>query len=391
MNIKRIFNTMTADNRRVLIVLLAFSAILMLAVLNTSKSVYASSPVPQRIVTGGGGGVTPVPDTIYGQLQNTEYPYTAPANELVSIGWFTWTMYTYTDSNGVFVFNASTQNLPINQGQAGFTPGPNTQYEITVNGDRFDKWNWLPDYTWGQWDGYVTTDNNGWAQMSIPLEPAVQVNVTYAAMYSDTKYATLQYGIGSESSFSHSVSLNVLNNGISVAYTKSSSLSTTLSVSGVSCYQVTEHWYANSYYENTVPGVIATGLSVQVPYTGYFCYPTTEYINPSTITSDYLDFGLGGGGQISETYNYQETGSYTWGVNGAPFAIVFSAWSQLLTIDETVTTTQTSDMSFTVAVPAGSPYMNFMAYCPSNFNPQAKPNIGTGGFELHVWDMSDDG
>jgi hypothetical protein len=213
------------------------------------------------------------------------------------------------------------------------------------------------------------------------------VNVTYAALYSDTEYATLEYGIQSESSFSHSVSFNVLNNGISLSYTQSSSASTSFIVSGVSCYQTCEHWYANSY-DDSVPGVTKAGLSIQVPNTLCYSYATSEYVDPTTLTSDYVDFGLGGGGKISQKYDYQETGSYTWGVNGAPFAIVFSAWSQLITIDETVTTTKTNQLSFTVTVPANSSFINFRAYCPSNFNPRADPSIGTGGFELHVFDMS---
>jgi hypothetical protein len=329
---------------------------------------------------GGGGGFPPTPDTICGQIASLGGPGgPIPADVYVSLTYGTSTAWTYTDSNGVFQFQ---------EGNNGFVPMmPNTgPYVLMVNADPWD--NWLPDYHWGQWYGWVFTDNNGWALVFPHLQPAAQVNVTYAALYSNTQFATLEYGIQSESSFSHSVSFNVLNTGISIGYTQSSTASADFSVTGVSCYRIAQHWYANSYYDSTIPGVTKTGLSVQVPQTLFFNYPTTEYVNPSTLTANYKDFGAGEGGQTSQKYDYQESGSYTWGVNGAPFAIVFSAWSQVLTIDETVTTSGTNDLSFSVSVPSGSPFINFRAYCPSNFNPKADPSIGTGGFELHVWDMS---
>lgn len=51
-----ISETMISDNRRVLLLLLAFSFILMLAAMSTTKFAYASGIVPssQRIITGGG-------------------------------------------------------------------------------------------------------------------------------------------------------------------------------------------------------------------------------------------------------------------------------------------------------------------------------------------------
>jgi hypothetical protein len=96
----------------------------------------------------------------------------------------------------------------------------NSEYLVTVNSYLSGLGTSPIDPTWCQYSAYVETNSlaSGMAQ-PIPLAPATIVNVTYAALYSNTKFATLSYGIGSSSDFYHTLSFGVLNSGINVGYT----------------------------------------------------------------------------------------------------------------------------------------------------------------------------
>jgi hypothetical protein len=386
----------TAKNPRVLMLLVAFSFFLLLLAMSNTKPVYAAGtvPAPQRIIPGGDdGGPTPAPNTIYGQLESLGALGPYPAHVLVNLIQFTsiWTI--YTDDIGCFQF----QTGAYYPGQTSLVIMPNIRYEITVNGGYINEMGgWIPDPAWGQWAGYVVTDDTCWAQVYPRLQPAAVVNVTYAALFSNTQFATLQYGLQTTSTFSHSVSFNVLNSGISIGYSTSSSATFTCWVTGASSISVAKHHYANAFYDSTLtnPAVVKAGISSQVPFTLFYSYPAMEYVNPSTLNVSYADFSINEGS--GQKYQYSETGSHTWGATaGVPFGIIFSAWSQVITLGETVTTSGTNDVSFTVYVPSGYGYgfVNFRAYSPGagSFNPLQDPNKGTGGLELHVWDMSGKG
>jgi len=285
-----------------------------------------------------------------------------------------------------------------------------TTYFIDVNG-----WcdNWYGSTTlgvscdnpaWGQWSGNLTTDSNAYGTTFVQLSPAAVANVTFAALYSNTKFATLYYGMGSSSDFYHTLSFGVLNSGISEGYSSSQSQSYLASVTGVESIAVQMMYYSNAYYDSFQssignPGVVTAGITTRVPYHGYYQPAISDYItNPSSlITTDEphtFSFGLA---PSTETYSYSESGSYTWGASvGSPFGIIFSAWGNVITLDETVTTTtsHTNDVTISVTVPQGYGTVDFMAYCPgpagTSFNP-IEGSVGTGGFELHIWDMSGDG
>jgi hypothetical protein len=162
-------------------------------------------------------------------------------------------------------------------------------------------------------------------------------------------------------------------------------------------------WYSNAYDDcitncSGIFNVVEAGIAELVPHQGWYQPPISEYItNPSALkTTDpahTFSFALG---PSTETYSYSESGSYTWGASvGSPFGILFSAWGNIITLDATVTTTtgHTNDVNISVTVPTGYGLIDFMAYCPgppgTSFNPLAAN--ATGGFELHIWDMSDDG
>jgi hypothetical protein len=239
----------------------------------------------------------------------------------------------------------------------------------------------------------------------IPLAPATIVNVTFAALYSNTQFATLQYGIGSSTDFYHTLSFGVLNSGINIGYSTSQSGSYTGSVTGVESAAIQMLYYSNAY-DDCPPGggsgtfnVVDAGIGEKVPYNGYYANKISEYItNASALyTTDLPHTFTFGACPGTWTYGYSETGSYTWGLSvGSPFGILFGAWGNIISIDETVSTTteKTNDVSISVTIPPGYGDVQFMAYCPgppgTTFNP-LQSSVGTGGFELHIWDMSADG
>jgi hypothetical protein len=307
-----------------------------------------------------------------------------------------------TDSDGHFEFtNSYVESYGLYYGIV-----PCTWYYLSVNG-YFDPWTGdtnlgysCDNPAWCQWLCNVTTNSNGYGKEVIILQPSAVVNVTYAALYSDTQFATLYYGLGNQSDFYHTLNFGVLNSGVSTGYSTSQSQSFTASVWGVKSIAIQMMYYASAFYDSIIanPGVVTAGLT-RVPNQGFYNNPISEYItNPngllSTDPKHCLPFGIEQ--QSSQTYYYSETNSYTWGASASsPLAIIFGAWGNVVTLDVTVTASCRSDVTIYVGVPQGYGYVNFMAYCPgpagTSFDPLAKPSVGTGGFELHVFDMSGDG
>jgi hypothetical protein len=372
----------------------------------------AGISVPGRWTPGeGGGGGTPPPPPSYlieGWVFNRQTGQPASGMS-VCLSWgyplgfcpCDCTLPVLTDSSGHFKFtNSYVLDYNLHGIQAGY------QYYISVNG-------WLDPLNnagnlgqecdnplWCQWLGYVTANGNAYASINIYLEPSTVVNVTYAAFYSNTQFATLYYGLSNQGEFHHNLEFNVLSSGISIGYSISRSETFTGAVWGTRSIAFQRIHYAYALYDSTIasPGVVKAGVGDLKPYTGFYNTPISEYItNPQGLfdTDSNHCYNFGMAEQSSQTYYYSETSSHTWGVSGSPFAIIFSAWSNVVTIDETVTTSSTSDVTMYVAVPHGYGYVNFMAYCPgqagTRFDPLLSPSVGTGGFELHVFDMSGKG
>ena len=417
MNQKSIAKRPLLRSQRILLPLIVVAVLLFVVALSSAgKPAYAANPntgVSPQSSSGGGGGGSELPNTIYGYV----YTYASPASQEVPIvGVSVYLVWDYcfpvqgpilynttTGPGGYFIFNESDMYegapLPIYA---------HTTYFVDVNGWYNYQSNPITslgvtcDYpAWGQWSGNVTTDSNGCGVTSVQLNAAAVTNVTFAALYSNTKFATLSYGTGSSSTFYHTLSFGVLNSGISAGYSASQSGSFTASVTGVESIAIQRMYYSNAYYDSSLssPGVVAAGITALVPYQGYYDNAISEYItNPSgLLTTDRphtFSFGLA---PSTETYYYSESGSYTWGASvGSPFGILFSAWGNVITLDETVTTTtgHTNDVTISVTIPQGYGTVDFMAYCPgpagTSFNP-LEGNVGTGSYELHIWDMSSDG
>ena len=386
-------------SQRILLPLIVVAVLLFVVALSSAgKPAYAASPASSstpNVIVGGGGGNPP--PQIMGQIFNAQTGGYA-ANVTVCLYDEYWNI-------GAFLGSTTTDS----QGNFDFSFGEilaNGEYLITINGYQSGLGTSPIDPTWCQYDGYVWTNSGSQGLMGrVLLPPAAVVNVTYAALYSNTQFATLSYGLGSSSDFNHTLSFGVLNSGISVGYTTSESESYTGSVTGVESIAIQMMYYSNAFLDGrcsggaSAPGVVEVGITSPVPNHGWYQPPISDYItNPlgllTTDLSHTFSFAMG---PSTEKYYYSESGSYTWGASaGSPFGILFSAWGNVITLDETVTTTtgHTDDVTMSVTVQPGYGELSFMAYCPgssgTSFNP-LEGSVGTGGFELHIWDMSDDG
>lgn len=381
-------------SQRILPLIVFTVLVFVLALSSAGKPAYAASPAPptpQMIIGGGGGNPPP---QIMGQIFNYETGDYATGV----------TVYIYgTGLNQGILIGSGTTDW---RGNYDFVTGaiqPDSEYLVTINGQQSDLGTATTDPSWCQYECYVWTNSGSQGIMGrVLLEPSAIVNVTYAALYSNTQFATLSYGLSNSSDFYHTLSFGILNSGINVGYSTSQSESYVASVTGVESIAVQQMYYSNAYYDEIIsnPGVVKAGINELVPYHGYYNNLASEYItNPNElITADQphtFSFGLA---PSTETYYYSESGSYTWGASvGSPFGIIFSAWGNIVTLDETVTTTtgHANDVTISVTVPQGYGTVDFMAYCPgpkgTSFNPLHANNVGTGSFELHIWDMSEDG
>lgn len=195
MEIKPISERMTTKNRRVLVLLLAFAFLLILFAASSAQPAYATgTPSGPQIIVPGPTEPDPftyAPNTIEGIV----YGYSTGSNAAgitVNLSYGTSLVAIQADSRGYFQFYTGIgfPDQPIILIQ------PNTQYRITVNGGSYGEMGgWIPDPTWGQWAGNVITDSNGWAGKHIPLQPAAIVYVPAAAIFSNTRYATVSTNI----------------------------------------------------------------------------------------------------------------------------------------------------------------------------------------------------
>ena len=111
----------------------------------------------------------------------------------------------------------------------------------------------------GQWAGYVVTDSTGWAQVYPHLQPAAVVNVPAAAIFSNTKYATVSYEMQSTYTVSHSLTFSVSITGISWGYQPSTTATYGMifTVKPNCGATVSGRHYAASFWDDTAspPGI----------------------------------------------------------------------------------------------------------------------------------------
>ena len=265
-------------------------------------------------------------------------------------------------------------------------PYPNTNYRITVNGqDNYNLGVWPEDYHWGQRATTITTDNNAYAHVTIPLQRATLVNVVAAALFSNSQYVSLYYGRETYASFSHTVSFSVAGSGISIGYSSSRTLSRTFGVDPLNKACVKWAHYANTYIDDTW-GIVKTGITKNVDNQAPGTYEIQEYIDPYSLTRGYEDLQLVNGTWVYA--EYRETGSYTWSASlSIDFAIQYLAYGIHVSLDTIVTSTEgvTNWVAYKVYNTSGRT-LKFRAYtCGASLNTGSK----IGGMELHVWEIED--
>jgi len=374
--------------RREMVLLFAFVSFAVLLWFGFSvKPVYADNGVGINSVTPGeGGDLNPLPKKVEGVVLNRRTGAWATSLRVYLTYGYTEVL-NYTNAYGQFEFEGS------------FVV-PGGLYKLSVNGDPTGLFGGplgyiVDDIHWGQWNQSIVTDSTyGYARAVILLEPAAVVKVPAAAMFSNTKYATLKYGLVQTSSFAHILSFSVGNSGVSTSYVTGQEAAWAFSMDPTCSKYVARPYYAVTYFDATTGHVVSSGISAEYPSELWSTHPTTEYLNPNSLNEGtYMNFGVDEGSAIA--WQYTETGSCTWRESaGVPFAVSYGAFGLSINLDVTVTNTQgiVNYVSFDVHVPLGDGFIRFRAYTNGAFvDPKVRPQMGAGGMELHVWNLNGTG
>lgn len=274
---------------------------------------------------------------------------------------------------------------------------PNQVCYISVNGWQYNGQTTLGSFcdnpAWGQWLGKVTTDNRGYGCFCpIWLSPAAVVNVPAAAIFSNTKYATVSYEMENGHYVSHSLTFSVPATGTSVGYEQDTAVTYGMifSVSPNCGAKISMRHYAASYWDDTASprGVKKTGISGSNLNWWWDFLSQSEYLSTSNtdVVSNHkesrVDCGL-----TLEGY-YYEQGSTKWSVTqGVPFALSYLAYGTNLKLDVTVTTSDSNKVKFKIdrSNDANPNTLTFWLYTAGAL---CDPSNHQGGMEFHVWDVS---
>jgi hypothetical protein len=360
--------------REFMLLLALLTCLFFLWIVSSTKPAYADNGL--QVLDpgdGGGGGPPPPSNTIEGWVINRRDGSFA-VGLTVYLYYGEYGFETTTDANGHFVFQ-------------GAYICPNWDFLFSLNGERYSLGDSCDDARWGQWFGGIHTNDVGYGSRNIFLEPAAKVNVTAAALFSNSQYATLYYGRQTEHTFSHGLSFHVPILGISTGYTTSETV--TYSVLFECAPNTAQHvyrtHYASTYYDEIIGDVVASGITDVVANCYWGSRSTHEYLDSNSLpTNDWGDFTVAPGAM---EWEYRETGSHTWSASdGVPFAIIYAAFSRIINLDITVTvaTGTTTWVRFRIENPTGHD-LCFRAYTPGA-RPDP-PDGELGGMELHVWQI----
>lgn len=358
--------------RNVQVWLLLMAAVLVFLWFASARTAYASGGGlgTESFWPGEGGGLT---HAVEGFIYHESGGPACGIWVFLETGYLT-PLATTTDSEGFYKFEDPNEILP------------NSFYHIAVNGQWAQLGVECINKGYGQWYGAIQTDDKGLAWKSITLEHSAIVNVTAAALFSNTQFATLYYGTESNYKVEHSLSFTVPVLGIGTGYTTSMSITYTALFWTAPSYSelILRPYYAPTYFDDILGKVVSSGITQPLPNKDWGSDLTHEYVDPQNPpTPEYVDFPVAPGGK---EWKYQESGSYTWKASVVPFGIIFEAFGQMISIDATVTVTQgkTTWVRYRIDNPTGNT-INFRVYTPGA-TPDEQGQIG--GMELHVWDMS---
>ena len=245
------------------------------------------------------------------------------------------------------------------------------------------------DMRWGQWGGHIHTDENAYAYAKIHMEKADVVNVPAAALFSNTKYATLYYGMESTSSFSHTLTFSVPESSISIGYITSISTSHVFAVAPLKKAYIAKKYYIATTYDNDTEEIIYTGISGSKKIWLWGTLPTEEYIDPSSLTEGFIEFPVASGTFVQATFT--ETDSVTWSASaGVPFAVAFEAYGCYLNFDVTATVSSTIWVSYKIdRMDDSNP--ETLAFRVYTVGSPVDTESRKCGIEMHVWCMNGGG
>lgn len=374
---------MKLANPRVLLLLLVLAFfVVFLAIVSTTQPVYAGNRgglPPQMITPGDEGGPPLPPNTIEGRVTNYQTGHVIQGMNVYLNFFSGLSCLSTTDSNGWFKFAYPNPNCGIY---------PNMRYYLSVNGEPINLGGICDDRNYGQWEGDVFTDNQGHAWKTVNLEPVTLVDVTAAALFSNTKYASLYYESVDGHTVSHNVGFGVaLGIGYSIGYSTSDTVTENLIFI---CYpleavRLTNKYRAVTYYDAIDGCVRKTGLGGRAPGWDYELWSTQEYLSISNISESYYD-KVGCDNVPPFTKEYEETGSVTW-TQGMPFGINYHHFGVNLNVEITLTTAQTNKVAYTInrRIDNNPAHLLFAVYTAGHIYSK---DTGRGGMELHIWDLS---
>jgi len=370
--------------QRLLVLIALVTFVVFLSFVFVAQPVYADSGSNSFWPGEPGGGSE---HTIEGYVYNraTGNPAAGVTVYLYFGGWLR--AVTMTDANGHFIFQGSYIN-----------PYIGWDYIVTINGEDSYLGYYLDDYHWGQWKGIVQTDDIGYGYRYIYLEPAAVVNVPATALYSNTAYTQqIAYSTGS----SHDLNFKSSVGSTGFLASQSWTQGFTWTIYGQHTAQFGRRYYAVGYYDDSSGSIFSTGLSAPFDENEPFAtIDVPEYLTPDLskpnygLPTDATPFSFVIGGSESVSFQYMETGSFTWsfGYSGnVGISFLFFSASVKIDVTGTVTSGHTNAVTLTVGpLPAGTPHHKFVVYTrgfsftmPSN-NPYDPNN--KGGLELHIWD-----
>jgi hypothetical protein len=365
-----------AMDRKRLVLLFVAAIFLAVLLLSFCGNAYGDPAKPNSITPGEGGGghYNPRPHTVEGWISPYSGLQHATGLKVFLFVTYGWSYSATADEEGHFEITA-------------YDIYPNGDYLLCINGGGDDCYlgHTCIDPHWGQWSAVIYTDSIGYYCSDIFLEPATTVNVTAAALFSNTEYATCSYGIESNKIISHSLSFSSTTAGISIGFDTTKEISISYGVSfstapGTS--QVICRPFYAPVYKDEYLGTLTAGIGEHVEHTQWGSATTHEYLDKQNPpTADYVDFPVAPG---ALEYTYKETGSWTWSASAhVPFEIICSAFGQVISVDTTVSVTSEyiTWLSYTIDNTSGHDLM-FRVYTGG-----ARPDLDTEtcGLELHVW------
>ncbi len=368
------------QKEQTLLRLMTIAAFLLLfAFVFATAPAYAPGAKPDTVIDPGG---PPIASTIDGTIIDCSTGRGVPGMLVDLYVTRYYMMSTTTNSEGVFHFHDSGIQWC-------------SDYVVTVNGEESILGYALYNDQYGQMRMIAHTDHNGYACLLLHLQPVTVEDITTAALFSNTKYATLNYEEIDSTTVNHHLSFSVeAGLSYSLGYSIDDDAATyTLGFQcdplGGICLQ--KRYRIASYYDGSspTPGVKKTGITERVTEWLFGVRVVQEYLQSDDpqVNPNLAYFGCDRVPPI--TLSYEETGSHTW-THESGLALSYSHFDVNLNLETTVTTLSTNKVDLTINryVDETPGFIVFGMYTAGYRLVDPDKPGGKGGMELHIWEMS---